>query len=74
MRIFILTLCLAIMGCGSAAEPPEAAEDKENVFDPLLENIDKAKAVEQQLMDQKDQLDRAINDAEAGVSEDEAAD
>lgn len=74
MRILILALCLSILGCGDNAEPPKAEEDKANVFDPLLENLDKAKAVEQQLMDQKDQLDRAINAAEAGGSETEAED
>lgn len=70
----MLAICLTIMGCGGSSEPPQAAEDKENLFDPLLDSIDKAKAVEQQLMDQKDQLDQAIKDAEAGVSKTEAED
>lgn len=67
MRIFIMALCLIIMGCGGGADSAKAEADKENVFDPLLENLAKAKDIERQVMEQKDQLDQAIRDAEAGV-------
>lgn len=67
MRILILAFCLTFLGCGGGAgsdgnEKPE--EDKETVFDPLVENIDKAKAVEDQIMQSKDRTDQAIAEAE----------
>ncbi len=76
MRILMLALCLTIMGCGGGSDSAKEEADKESVFDPLVGNIDKAMEVEKQIMEQKDQLDQAIKDAEAGVSEieDEAED
>ena len=74
MRILMLALCLTIMACGSgsdAAKEDISEEKKEGVFDPLISNIDKAKAVEQQVLNQKDQLDKAIRESEGGGSEDE---
>ena len=55
------------MGCGGGAgsdENEKPQEDKETVFDPLVENIDKAKAVEDQIMQSKDRTDQAIAEAE----------
>ena len=74
MRILMLALCLTIMACGSgsdAANEGATEEEKETVFDPLVSNIDKAKAVEQQVLNQKDQLDKAIRESEGGGSEDD---
>ena len=72
MRILILAFCLTLMGCGGGTgseenEKPE--EDRETVFDPLVGNIDKAKAVEDQLMQSKDRTDQAIAEAE-GTADD----
>jgi hypothetical protein len=70
MRIIALTLCLTLLGCGSSSDPEtEEVEDKETVFDPLVENLDKANAVEEQIMEQKRQMDKAIAESE-GVSDD----
>ena len=74
MKILILAVCLSLVGCGGGAnsdrnETPE--EDKETVFDPLVENIDKAKAVEDQLMQSKDRTDQAIAEAEGAGDDSE---
>jgi hypothetical protein len=67
MRIFMLAICLALAGCGggeSSEDGKEAEEDKETVFDPLIGTLDKANAVEGQLMDSKDRTDQAIAESE----------
>jgi hypothetical protein len=74
MRILILAVCLSLVGCGGGAnsdqnDKPE--EDKDTVFDPLVENIDKAKAVEDQLMQSKDRTDQAIAEAEGAGDDSE---
>lgn len=74
MKILMLALCLTITACGSgsdAAKEDAKEEKKEGVFDPYVSSIDKANAVQQQVLDQKDQLDRAIREAEGGGSEDD---
>ena len=71
MRLVALVLCLTLMGCGSDTESESADEDKETVFDPLVQNIDKAKAVEDTVMEQKAAMDQALRDAEDGVDESE---
>jgi hypothetical protein len=72
MRILILALCLTLVGCGggeSADAEKEAEEDKETVFDPLVGTLDKANAVEGQLMESKDRTDQAIAESELAVDE-----
>ena len=65
MKILIFAMCLILAGCGggeSADDSKEAEEDKETIFDPLVGTLDKANAVEGQLMDSKDRTDQAIAD------------
>ena len=72
MRILILAFCLTLIGCGGGADSEEnekPEEDRETVFDPLVGSIDKAKAVEDQLMQSKDRTDQAIAEAE-GTADD----
>ena len=67
MRMFMLAMCLTLAGCGggeSSDEVKEAEEDKETVFDPLVGTLDKANAVEGQLMESKDRTDQAIAESE----------
>ena len=74
MKTFILALCLTLVGCGggeSADEATEAEEDKETIFDPLVGTLDKANAVEGQLMDSKDRTDQAIAESELAGDESE---
>ena len=79
MKVLIFAICLALAGCGggeSADESNKAEEDKETVFDPLVGTLDKANAVEGQLMDSKDRTDQAIAESELAVdgSEDDQDD
>lgn len=74
MRVLILALCMTIVGCGGGSDTDaenEAEEDKETVFDPLVGNIDKAKDVENQLMEHKDRTDQAVAESELSVDESE---
>ena len=75
MKTLILALCLTLAGCGGSAEPDakdEVEEDKETVFDPLVGTLDKANAVEGQLLEHKDRTDQAI--AESELSDDSSED
>jgi len=72
MKVLIIAMCLALAGCGggeSADESNEPEEDKETVFDPLVGTLDKANAVEGQLMDSKDRTDQAIAESELAVDD-----
>lgn len=74
MKTLILAMCLTLVGCGggnSADESNEAEEDQETIFDPLLGTLDKANAVEGQLMDSKDRTDQAIAESELALDESE---
>ncbi|MBT8085765.1 MAG: hypothetical protein HKN35_03355 [Woeseia sp.] len=59
--MFVSTIMLCACGGADDHEPttPDAAP-----FDELTESIEKAEAVEQQMQEQKDRLDRALQDAE----------
>ena len=69
MKYLILVVCLSVGACGGP--DPDESTDTETVFDPLVENIDKAEAVEQQVLDQKSALDRAIEQQEVGDEADD---
>lgn len=59
----ILT-CLALAACGGASDNPEPDEAK--VFDPLIQSVDKAKAVEDTVLQQKEAMDEAMKRMEEG--------
>jgi hypothetical protein len=64
--IFVITL-LALAGCtesSTESEPEAVYEDRETVFDPMVSTIDKAKQVEQQVLDQKIKMDEALEKME----------
>ena len=63
--LLIVTLVFAACGDGSTDEQKEAVyEDRETVFDPMVGTIDKAKQVEQQVLEQKVKIDEALEDIE----------
>lgn len=70
MRTIALVVFLALAGCGGGKD--SEGNQKESVFDPMVDNIDKAKEVEDTVMKQKAAMDQAIKDAEnGGASDDE---
>lgn len=70
MKNFSIFLLLMLVGCGSSEDAETdttdatEAQDVETVFDPLIESIDKAKAVEDIVMQQKQQMDEALKKME----------
>jgi hypothetical protein len=76
VRTIAITLCLLALGaCGGqkaadtdAAKPAEqpAAQKQKTVFDDQLKALDKAKAVEKQLQENKEKQDKAIEEQEKG--------
>ncbi|HEX4153044.1 MAG TPA: hypothetical protein VHY75_12635 [Steroidobacteraceae bacterium] len=64
------TLLLAVLfipGCSSAKDPePPAAPPHKTVFDPLTQQMDKARAVQQTVDSQADQTRRAVDAQERG--------
>ena len=63
MKIIILAVALFVSACGASRDHDEAATEP-GAFDELSETVDRAEAVEQQLMEQKERMDRALDDAE----------
>lgn len=58
-RIFAFAV-LGLLSACSDREPPA----EEGAFDELTDTIDRAEAVQQQLDEQKERLDRAVDEAE----------
>jgi hypothetical protein len=67
MKMLALVLCcLMLAGCGGASDTTEAKKDEEKVFDPLIQSVDKANAVEDTVLQQKKDLDEAMRRMEDG--------
>lgn len=70
MKVISILLLLMMVACsssentGTEATEAEETQDTETVFDPLLETIDKARAVEDIVMQQKRQMDEALKEME----------
>ena len=62
MKALLLVLALGLAACGGGEG--DVKEDEETIFDPLVSNIDKANEVEAQILQSKDDLDKAIEEAE----------
>ncbi len=74
MRKFMLIgACLALAACGGAeeeaAKSDEPYEDRETVFDPMTDTIDRAKEVEEMGKDRKKAMDEALEGADGRDSE-----
>ena len=72
MKFIAITMCLTLVvltACGSPDEGSAEAEDKETVFDPMVETIDKAAEVEDLGMQQKADMDEALRRAEGDVDD-----
>jgi hypothetical protein len=64
-----ILLCLALTACGNASDNSEREEEK--VFDPLIQSVDKAKAVEDTVLQQKQDMDDAMKRMEEGSEQSE---
>ncbi len=77
----VLSLAIPVIACGSAEK--EAAEDNDDeaataneifdegtVFDPMVDAIEKAKAVQETVDKQREQMEAALEEAENGDGDD----
>lgn len=64
MKLTMLIACLALAACGETAQQEEAAarEERDSVFDPMTDQIDKAKAVEDAALRHKQEIDEALRE------------
>ncbi|MEQ9562308.1 MAG: hypothetical protein RLN69_07295 [Woeseiaceae bacterium] len=62
-----ILLCLALTACGN--DPDNSGRDEEKVFDPLIESVDKAQAVEDTVLQQKQDMDDAVQRMEEGAGD-----
>lgn len=65
--VLLLSCSLALAACGSdsAGDPSAApAEDKETVFDPMVDTIDRAKEVEDLVDQRKKEMDEKLKELE----------
>jgi hypothetical protein len=63
--IFLALGAVALAGCkGKPDEPVQAPADRESVFDPLLDDVDRAKGVQDTVLEQAAEQRRQIEEAE----------
>jgi len=67
--LWVIAVAFLMTGCNGEVEPQAGAEaeaeERESIFDPMTDQIEKAKKVEAQTMQHKDDIDRALEDANA---------
>jgi len=72
MRILkTVLLCFALTACGGGSSN-ETDEEQAKVFDPLIQSLDKAKAVEETVLQQKQDMDDAMKRMEEGDDQGDA--
>lgn len=59
---------LFIQGCSSSSQPPDPPPPAKTVFDPLTSTLDRARAVQQTVDQNKENTQRAIEAQERGDS------
>jgi hypothetical protein len=66
----LIVFCLMLSACGNeTADETATKEDEETVFDPLIESVEKAKGVEDTVMQQKKDMDEAMQRMEEGTED-----
>ncbi|WP_405227307.1 hypothetical protein [Lentisalinibacter sediminis] len=67
-NLFLIGTCLVLAACGGAddeaTKSDEPYEDRETVFDPMTDTIDRAKEVEEMGKDRKKAMDEALEEAD----------
>ena len=63
MKMLIIMSCILLAACGEREEAKQA-RDRETVFDPLTQQVDKAKTVEETVQQYKRDLDEALEKTE----------
>jgi hypothetical protein len=63
---WVMAVAFLMAGCNGEVEPQAGieAEEEESVFDPMTDPLDKAKKVEAQTMQHKEDIDKALEDAD----------
>ncbi len=69
MRYGLLLASLLLMSCGGADNAED--EDRETVFDPMVETIDRAKEVEDTVLKHKEEMDKRLREMEEASGEQE---
>ena len=64
MRTALLAAILVLSACGGGSDDAEA--DSSALYDAAREPLDKADAVEDQLLESKQQIDAALDEADGG--------
>jgi len=64
MKVLLAILCLGLTACTDREAPPPA--QRETVFDPMTETLERARGVEDTILDAADERLRQI-DAQTGV-------
>ena len=64
--IWAIAMTLVLAACGGSAEPDATVEteDEDTVFDPMTDQIEKAKAVEDSALQHKEDIDKALEEVE----------
>jgi PBP1b-binding outer membrane lipoprotein LpoB len=63
---YLLTAVLFLSGCSDSTEPAVTeTPEEQGVFDPMTDQLEKAKKVEAAAMQHKDDIDRALESADA---------
>ena len=66
MRLILMAAIAVCLGCGGPAG--DAAADREAaIAEPMQENLEKARDVEDQVRDNKDRIDAALEAADDGT-------
>lgn len=64
MKTIIIVTALLLAACGGGSGDAAAPDDRETVFDPLTDQLDKAESVQDTTRQHKDDLDAALQTAE----------
>jgi hypothetical protein len=69
--LYLVTIVLCLAGCNDSTEPVVTEmPEGQGVFDPMTDQIDKAKKVEAAAMQHKENIDKALESADIAPGDD----